>query len=519
MSFYEELKKAEESVALVRTPELDALYGTPDYDGRNPEVHVLDLSRTPTGTFKDFRNGGIIARILSYRSRIPKDLKIYLGTITSGNNGRSLEYWAGKANEEFGDIFRSVAIVDETLDYKARGDNSFVQRVDLSKKELTLEETLNVMSQMAQSRGERAVYFLVERADIQGITQGGMNYGSFVKLASRKEINEEEKIRELVADYHAHIFFDLNYSLMNLFLGFNKDLQDLTVYSKRMNPETQFYCPVGNGELMVGLHQYKEDYCKEGISIVGCTISENIFGRNAFQRNIFADKWRESRAEDIERLRDEMEQLLIEAELDYKGNNKKIRYSNIDNFFMETERYTKFIREFGLRTRIDSKTLEEARNEIRRILEKEKIDHDEEVVDAYLDQFRFLHRDQIIHPDFSFHKVGNSVADKLITPVSQQFLNYRFGLPRDSIFFGDTVKIMVASDQEILEEQRRLEALGIACEPSAAAGAAGARILRRNYERTKRLNAERVGSSRIPGYYTDFYPRIVIINTGKGKTS
>jgi hypothetical protein len=78
---------------------------------------------------------------------------------------------------------------------------------------------------------------------------------------------------------------------------------------------------------------------------------------------------------------------------------------------------------------------------------------------------------------------------------------------------------MVASDQEILEEQRRLEALGIACEPSAAAGAAGARILRRNYERTKRLNAERVGSSRIPGYYTDFYPRIVIINTGKGKTS
>jgi len=512
MSFYEELKKAEESVALVRTPELDALYGTPDYDGRNPEVHVLDLSRTPTGTFKDFRNGGIIARILSYRSRIPKDLKIYLGTITSGNNGRSLEYWAGKANEEFGDIFRSVAIVDETLDYKARGDNSFVQRVDLSKKELTLEETLNVMSQMAQSRGERAVYFLVERADIQGIIKELIRPGTLETMYFRKEMTEEEKVMRIIQNYHAGSYLDTIFDLRNLFLRLNKDLQEQTGSRAIMNPKTLFYCPVGNGELFVGLNQYFDDYCKEEKAIVGCTISENIIGRNAFQRDLFASEWRKSRVEVIERLRDEMEKELIKRRIGYVRDS-------IDGYYHTTERYQEFIREFGLRTRIDSNTLEGARKEIREILEKEKIEHDEEVVEAYLDVFRFINRNQIIYPDFSFHEVGNSVADKLITPVSPQLLSYFTSGYLNRFFSFGKNHILVASDSEILEEQRRLEALGIACEPSAAAGAAGARILRKNYERTERLNAQRVGSSSIPSISTGFYPRIVIINTGKGKTS
>jgi len=454
---------------LDRVPELDALYGVPSKDGEDPEVYVLDLSFLPTGTFKDFRNFHVLRGLLEFFPFSEHSSKIYLGTITSGNNGRSLDYWVDLANKEVGDRFRSVSIVDKSSSYSSVGDSSSVVRVNLSERELRLDEALEIMESIAQTRGEDATYFLTEQS-IDFLRFGERaNYWSLFEW-------EGSKISNLIRHFHVSSVYDYCLGLRWVFD------HAFGLRSENIFPETKVFCPLGNGELMNSLwHLLKDRYLLDNSiygkgfndsSVVGVTVAGNPVAKalRGFPFEI--------------------------------GNFKFYRSGR-------REQVVDALRPFDLH-------------------------FDDDIVNYVLGRIRgrgFIMKGQIPlgYPlslsEFNYD-VEDSVADMLVTPISP-FMKVLFQtghLQTHTLsWFLERNDLDVVSDEEILEEQRRLTSLGFDCEPSAVVGAASARFLRKHYELVQRLNERSElpieitgGRDRLPRL-SKYVPRIVIVNTGKGK--
>lgn len=235
MSTDEQLNEMYHSVG--NTPLLRAEFLDEAYGGR---VWIKDESVHPTGTVKDRRTIEVLHALGEYALKTGQSYIV--STITSGNNGKSLEYWTQRVNEAVG--FPAVIAVSIVQKGNSLGlgeaENCYVRELDLTKRFYSLRDREVIARQTVS-------------------TSTGMEFDNLISLEGSYVLDANGFELDL-GNYHSKGF-------SRMFSEIDDELGKVTIF-----------CPVGNGELYKSLHSMALEG-KSGSNVIGATIEGNPYAR------------------------------------------------------------------------------------------------------------------------------------------------------------------------------------------------------------------------------------------------